>query len=77
MALLYGCAQHLTAQNGCLRPGQMEEADALGDKVAIMHQGRLRAVGTSLFLKAKFGKGHTISILFFGSMGECRVLDGA
>jgi hypothetical protein len=41
----------------------MEEADALGDKVAIMHQGRLRAVGTSLFLKAKFGKGHTISIL--------------
>jgi hypothetical protein len=28
-----------------------------------MHQGRLRAVGTSLFLKVKFGKGHTISIL--------------
>lgn len=32
-------------------------------QVAIMHQGRLRAVGTSLFLKVKFGKGHTISIL--------------
>jgi hypothetical protein len=41
----------------------MEEADALGDKIAIMHNGRLRAVGTSLFLKSKFGKGHTVSIL--------------
>eukprot|EP01046_Picozoa_sp_COSAG06_P067234 COSAG06_NODE_17336_length_947_cov_1.277123_1_plen_105_part_10 len=41
----------------------MEEADALGDKIAVMHHGRLRAVGTSLFLKNKFGKGHTVSIL--------------
>ena len=34
----------------------MEEADALGDKIAVMHHGRLRAVGTSLFLKNKFGQ---------------------
>eukprot|EP01052_Picozoa_sp_SAG31_P005475 SAG31_NODE_241_length_19364_cov_17.168544_8_plen_811_part_00 len=40
----------------------MEEADALGDKVAILHQGRLRAAGSSLFLKAKYGKGYTVSI---------------
>ena len=29
----------------------MEEADALGDRIAILNNGRLRAVGTSLFLK--------------------------
>ena len=41
----------------------MEEADALGDKVAILDKGRLRAVGSSLFLKRTYGKGHTISLL--------------
>jgi hypothetical protein len=41
----------------------MEEADALGDTVAIMDSGRLRAWGSSLLLKSKFGKGHTVSLL--------------
>lgn len=41
----------------------MEEADALGDKVAILDKGRLRAIGSSLFLKRTYGKGHTISLL--------------
>lgn len=41
----------------------MEEADFLGDTVAIMHQSRLRASGSSLFLKGRFGKGHTINLL--------------
>lgn len=41
----------------------MEEADALGDTVAIMDAGKLRAAGTSLFLKSTFGKGHTVSLL--------------
>ena len=39
-----------------------EEADALGDSIAILHNARLRASGSSLFLKTTFGKGHTISI---------------
>ena len=41
----------------------MEEADFLGDSIAIMHSGKLRANGSSLFLKNRFGKGHTISLL--------------
>ena len=41
----------------------MEEADALGDKVAILDKGRLRAIGSSLFLKRTYGKGHTVSLL--------------
>ena len=36
----------------------MEEADALGDTVAIMDSGRLRAWGSSLLLKSKFGKAY-------------------
>lgn len=38
----------------------MDEADQLGDRIAIMHHGRLRCVGTSLFLKNVFGVGYNI-----------------
>ena len=35
----------------------MEEADILGDQIAIMARGRLRAIGSSLRLKQRFGSG--------------------
>ena len=38
----------------------MEEADILGDKVAIMAKGSLRALGSSLRLKQKFGAGYQV-----------------
>ena len=41
----------------------MEEADVLGDQVAVLHEGRMRAQGTSLELKAKYGKGYQLSML--------------
>jgi ABC-type multidrug transport system ATPase subunit len=41
----------------------MEEADVLGDKIAIMSQGRLKAVGRSIRLKNKFGSGYRISLV--------------
>jgi ATP-binding cassette, subfamily A (ABC1), member 3 len=41
----------------------MEEADALGDRIGIMSEGRLACLGTPLSLKARFGKGHTLTIL--------------
>ena len=40
----------------------MDEADQLGDRIGIMHKGEIVACGTSLFLKAKFGVGYTLSI---------------
>jgi ABC-type multidrug transport system ATPase subunit len=40
----------------------MIEADTLADKVAIMSQGRMKAVGTPLHLKDKFGDGYRLSI---------------
>ena len=34
----------------------MDEADLLGDRIAIMAEGVVRCAGSSLFLKNKFGK---------------------
>ena len=34
----------------------MEEADLLGDRIAIMSRGTIRCCGSSLFLKKKYGK---------------------
>ncbi len=39
----------------------MDEADLLGDRVAIMADGKLKCSGTSLFLKEKYGIGYTLS----------------
>ncbi len=38
----------------------MDEADALADRLAIMHHGQLRCCGTPLFLKQKFGVGYSL-----------------
>jgi len=36
----------------------MDEADVLGDRIAIVKEGRLRAIGSSRFLKRRFGMGY-------------------
>lgn len=41
----------------------MEEADLLGDQIMMMHSGKLRAFGTSLFLKARYGSGYQLTIV--------------
>lgn len=38
----------------------MDEADVLGDRIAIMADGRLRTIGSSFFLKKKFGTGYKL-----------------
>jgi ABC-type multidrug transport system ATPase subunit len=40
----------------------MDEADLLGDRIAIMNKGKLRVLGSSLFLKSRFGIGYTLTI---------------
>lgn len=40
----------------------MDEADLLGDRIAIMVRGRLICSGTSEFLKNRFGTGYLLSI---------------
>jgi ATP-binding cassette subfamily A (ABC1) protein 3 len=40
----------------------MDEADVLGDRIGIMTAGQLTCVGSSMFLKKRFGKGYKIFI---------------
>ncbi|XP_031329080.1 ATP-binding cassette sub-family A member 3-like isoform X1 [Photinus pyralis] len=45
----------------------MEEADVLGDRIAIMDHGRLMCYGTSMFLKKEFGAGYHLSLISDGN----------
>lgn len=38
----------------------MDEADVLGDRIAIMAEGELKCCGTSFFLKKRFGTGYRL-----------------
>jgi ATP-binding cassette, subfamily A (ABC1), member 3 len=40
----------------------MDEADILGDRIAIMAEGQLRCAGSSLFLKKNYGVGYQLTI---------------
>lgn len=41
----------------------MSEAEALGDRIAIIQAGRLRCAGTSMFLKKTFGVGYKLEVI--------------
>lgn len=41
----------------------MDEADYLGDRIAIMGEGKLLCCGSSLFLKNKYGVGYNLTIV--------------
>jgi len=38
----------------------MDEADVLGDRIAIMCDGELKCHGTSFFLKKQYGSGYRL-----------------
>ena len=50
----------------------LDEADALGDRVAMLHKGRLRCVGSPAFLKASFGKACTSNARDDGKVEACK-----
>lgn len=41
----------------------MDEADILGDRIGIMAKGKLTCLGSSMFLKNKFGVGYNLTIV--------------
>ncbi|CAN0878408.1 ABC transporter A family member 1 [Linum grandiflorum] len=41
----------------------MDEADELGDRIAIMANGSLKCCGSSLFLKHQYGVGYTLTVV--------------
>ncbi|CEG37378.1 atp-binding cassette superfamily [Plasmopara halstedii] len=47
----------------------MDEADLLGDRIAILSHGHLRCMGSSLFLKTRFGAGYNLTLI--------KILDGS
>jgi len=54
----------------------MEEAEALCDRLAILHQGRLAAVGKPVALKAEVGPEATLADVFLHFSGASIGLDG-
>ncbi|CAG7823081.1 unnamed protein product [Allacma fusca] len=41
----------------------MDEADLLGDRIAIISQGKLKTCGSSLYLKNNFGQGYSLHLV--------------
>jgi len=41
----------------------MDEADVLGDRIGIMSKGKMTCLGSSIFLKDKFGSGYSLAII--------------
>lgn len=41
----------------------MEEADVLGDRIAVIVDGEFKCIGTPLYLKNNFGDGYRITIV--------------
>ena len=41
----------------------LDEAEYLGDRIGIMTQVKLKCVGSSVFLKNKFGVGYNLTIV--------------
>ena len=41
----------------------MDEADVLGDRIGIMQDGKLVTVGSSLFLKKRYGAGYNLTVV--------------
>ena len=54
--------QHREGRVVVLTTHFMDEADLLGDRIAIMGDGKLRCCGSSLFLKSAFGVGYNMTI---------------
>ena len=41
----------------------MDEADILGDRIGIMTQGKMTVLGSSMFLKSRFGVGYCMTFV--------------
>ena len=50
----------------------MEEADALGDRIGIMSEGQLAALGSPVHLKRRFGNGYRMQLVV--PEGSCAVI---
>jgi ABC-type multidrug transport system ATPase subunit len=56
-------AKHKEGRTILLTTHFMDEADLLGDRIAIMAEGRLMCSGSSLFLKSRYGVGYHLTLV--------------
>ena len=53
----------------------MDEAEILGDRIAIMSGGKVKCAGTPLFLKESYGSGYTLTIVKDFKVGDSTIVD--
>ena len=53
----------------------MDEADYLGDRIAVVNSGYLVAEGSSLFLKSKYGAGYNLTIVKTDDADSDKIVD--
>lgn len=53
----------------------MEEADILADRIAVVSEGKLKCVGSSLNLKNTYGDGYRISLVLNKAGSENKVIE--
>lgn len=54
--------QYKSGRTVLLSTHHMDEADILGDRIAIISQGKLQCCGSSLFLKGHYGNGYYVTL---------------
>eukprot|EP01137_Pigoraptor_chileana_P029004 Opistho-2@13608 len=67
--------RHKEGRTILLSTHHMDEADFLGDRIAIIADGRLRCVGSSMFLKSRFGVGYHLTVVKKSGCNEDAVAD--
>ena len=57
------CDVTVTGRTILLSTHHMDEADILGDRIAIISHGQLRCCGSPLYLKSTFGEGYHLVLV--------------
>ena len=52
----------------------MDEADILGDRIGIMTQGKMTCLGSSMFLKNRFGVGYVMTIVKSNGLNNTKLM---
>jgi len=53
----------LSGRTILLSTHHMDEADLLGDRIAIISHGKLKCCGSPLFLKSTYGDGYKLTVV--------------
>lgn len=66
----YVCGSSALGRTILLSTHHMDEADLLGDRIAIISHGKLKCCGSPLFLKSTYGDGYKLTLVKKQSEGR-------